>query len=50
MIIYCYVDTKETSNIYQVINVVKNITAQHIILSSIIETNKNEPVDNGNNI
>ena len=29
---------------------VKNITAQHIILGSIVETNKKEPVDNGNNI
>ena len=31
-------------------SLVKNITAQHIILSSIVKTNKNEPVDNGNNI
>ena len=30
-------------------SLVKNITAQYVILSSIVETNKNEPVDNGNN-
>ena len=30
-------------------NLVKNITAQHIILSSMFEKNKNEPVDNRNN-
>ena len=31
------------------LGLVKNITAQHIILSSIVETMKNEPVDNENN-
>ena len=31
------------------LRLVKNITAQHIILSSIVETNENEPFDNGNN-
>ena len=29
-------------------SLVKNIPAQHI-LSSIVETNENEPVENGNN-
>ena len=47
-------DRDERSDLRSVQNqrsdsLVKNITAKHIILSSIVETNKNEPVDNGNN-